>query len=264
MEAGNPLKDKTIVITRALEQAAGFAELLEKEGAVPFLFPTIRLETVFPSEGEIDRLRQTGQFDVILFTSANAVKHFFAVLDKSKIDVKKTQAEIAAVGPSTAAYLSSMGLSVSIVPDEYIAGSLKDLIIKTIPRSSRILIPRAEKVSREIGRELAVEGYDVTELVVYRNVADESRVDSAVEYFSRHHIDAVTFTSGSTARNFVRLLENRIDLRKFFSHTAVAVIGPSTASVCRQLGLRVDVMPEDYTIPGLVDALKSFFASVGT
>lgn len=259
-----PLKGKTIVITRALDQAHGFAELLKKEGANPFLFPTIKLETVYPDEDELRALKNPDSFDLILFTSANAVRHFFAVLEKSGMDAASLEADVAAVGPSTAALLSSLGFNVSIIPDEYLAGSLKEAVVKAIPRGSRLLIPRARKVSREIGSELREEGYVVTEMVVYQNVPDRSRVEEAVQFFTEKNVDAVTFTSGSTARNFVTLLENRLNLDEFFAATAVAVIGPSTAKVCEKLGIRVDVIPEDYTVPGLIDALKSYFASVGT
>ncbi|MEO6196716.1 MAG: uroporphyrinogen-III synthase, partial [Dehalococcoidia bacterium] len=36
----------------------------------------------------------------------------------------------------------------------------------------------------------------------------------------------------------------------------IACIGPITADTARELGLRVDVMATDYTVEGLVKALK--------
>jgi uroporphyrinogen-III synthase len=39
----------------------------------------------------------------------------------------------------------------------------------------------------------------------------------------------------------------------------IACIGPITAQTAQELGLRVDVIAEEYTIPGLVNALAAFY-----
>ena len=71
-------------------------------------------------------------------------------------------------------------------------------------------------------------------------------------------IDAVTFTSASTVRNFVAMLgqDQAADL---LASTVVASIGPVTAEAAQQLGIATTVMPRRYTIPDLVDALVAHF-----
>jgi uroporphyrinogen-III synthase len=71
-------------------------------------------------------------------------------------------------------------------------------------------------------------------------------------------IDAVTFTSASTVRNFARIIgeEQAADLLR---GTIVAAIGPVTAEAAQQLGITTAVMPADYTIPALVAALIEHF-----
>jgi uroporphyrinogen III methyltransferase/synthase len=71
-------------------------------------------------------------------------------------------------------------------------------------------------------------------------------------------IDAVTFTSASTARNFAQILgpDQAADLLRT---TVVASIGPVTAEAAQQLDIATTVMPERYTIPDLVDALVEHF-----
>jgi uroporphyrinogen III methyltransferase/synthase len=68
-------------------------------------------------------------------------------------------------------------------------------------------------------------------------------------------VDAVTFTSSSTVRNFVALLGR--DGTRALRGSLVACIGPVTAATAREHGLRVGVVAETYTIPGLVAALRS-------
>ncbi len=74
--------------------------------------------------------------------------------------------------------------------------------------------------------------------------------------------DVLTFTSGSTARNFVQLIASPDavgcapgeDVRKI-----VACIGPETSRVARDLGFRVDVVPGQATVSALVGAIVSRF-----
>jgi uroporphyrinogen III methyltransferase/synthase len=40
---------------------------------------------------------------------------------------------------------------------------------------------------------------------------------------------------------------------------AVASIGPVTSKSCRDLGLKVDIQPERYTLSALSDAIQNFF-----
>ena len=72
-------------------------------------------------------------------------------------------------------------------------------------------------------------------------------------------IDAVTFTSASTVRNFAQILgpDQAADLLRT---TVVASIGPVTAEAAQQLDITTTVMPSRYTIPDLVDALVEHFS----
>jgi uroporphyrinogen-III synthase len=67
-------------------------------------------------------------------------------------------------------------------------------------------------------------------------------------------IDMVTFTSASTVRNFVTTIGHD-QAQDLLSHTVVACIGPVTAEAAAQLGIETLVMPSEYTIPALVEAI---------
>ena len=73
-----------------------------------------------------------------------------------------------------------------------------------------------------------------------------------------HTIDVVTFTSPSAVRNFVELLgeEPAADLLR---PTVVASIGPVTAQAATEYNIHSTVVPTHYTIPALVDAIRSHF-----
>ena len=76
-------------------------------------------------------------------------------------------------------------------------------------------------------------------------------------------VDMVTFTSSSTVKNFITLLDigSPDEMQKLMAGVAVATIGPITAKTAEQFGLHVDVQPEEYTIPDLVDSIVKHFTS---
>lgn len=73
-----PLRDRIIVITRALKQAAPFAAILEGYGARVVSCPTIEIvepESFAPLDEAIGNLYG---YDWLIFTSVNGVDFFFA------------------------------------------------------------------------------------------------------------------------------------------------------------------------------------------
>jgi uroporphyrinogen III methyltransferase/synthase len=75
----------------------------------------------------------------------------------------------------------------------------------------------------------------------------------------QHRPHVITFTSSSTAKNFVALLHGR-DARAYTSwveHIQFASIGPVTSSTLREVGLRADIEAKVYTIPGLIKAITA-------
>jgi uroporphyrinogen III methyltransferase/synthase len=106
-------------------------------------------------------------------------------------------------------------------------------------------------------------GADVSEVAAYRTMIGGSERDGDQDIYRMlldRQIDAITFTSASTVKNFAKIYgeEQAADLLRT---TVVASIGPVTAEAAQQLGIETTVMPERYTIPDLVDALIVHFRS---
>jgi uroporphyrinogen III methyltransferase / synthase len=246
-----PLFGRRIVVTRASEKVSSFAKELRALGAEVIEFPTI--ETVAPDsyvtlDAQIARLEA---FDWIIFTSATGVEAFIARLKTLQKDIRAMgKARLAAIGPATAATLERYALIVDAMPGEYRGEAIVDAIGIEKIRGARILIPRAQ-VARAALAQLLVEG-GAAEVVVapaYKTIAPIDRSPGNVPY------DLVAFTSSSTATNFVELTG------KPAPGTAAAAIGPITAATARQLGFEVVIEPTTYTIPGLVIAIRNYFAS---
>ena len=257
-----PLFGRRIVVTRSREQAGEFIDMLEERGAEAIPAPTIR---VLPPE-DTTALRQActdaGTFDWIVFTSANAVDYFMRCLLEER-DVRELKGvRICTVGPSTASHLSRYGIRVDLTPAEYRSEALIHAMkAHGALRGARVLLPRADIAREIIADELRDAGAEVVEVTAYRTVLAGGEGDHDVyRMLLDREIDAVTFTSASTVRNFVDILghDQAIDLLRT---TVVASIGPVTAEAAQQLDISTSVMPDRYTIPDLVDALVTHFTS---
>ena len=102
-------------------------------------------------------------------------------------------------------------------------------------------------------KELARLGAIVDEAVAYRTVPETEDLGGIVARFKEEGADLVTFTSSSTAENFMAL---KLPLP---SAMKTASIGPVTSKTMRALGLAVDVEAKKYDIPGLIAAICQFY-----
>jgi uroporphyrinogen III methyltransferase/synthase len=112
--------------------------------------------------------------------------------------------------------------------------------------------------------KLVAGGAAVTVVPVYRNVRPAG-YEVVRESLEKRTIDVVTFTSSSTVTNFLEMLEikDRAEFERLLGGVKVAVIGPVTAKTARKRGLEVDIQPQTYTIPALVEEIVGYFAKDG-
>ncbi len=256
-----PLFGRTIVNTRAEAQAASLTKRLAALGAEVLEQPAIRIadpEDWSPVDEAIDRI---ASYDWVVLTSTNGVERFFGRLAERGMDARVFGgAGVAAIGPSTAARLRERHLIADVVPDEYVAeGLLRALEEAGLGEGSRVLVPRALEAREVLPETLRERGVHVDVVPVYRTVGAEPD-ERVIERVRAGEVDAVTFTSSSTVREFLALLERAGVGADEASRTFVAAsIGPITSGTAREYGLEVAVQAEEYTIPGLVDALASHY-----
>ena len=254
-----PLFGKRVIVTRSRDQASVFAEMLIDRGATTIEFPTI--DVVPPASwAELDSAIQVIEtFDWIIFTSANAVKYFMERLRGLGKDLRILKGvNICTVGPKTAESLESYGLRADLIPSEFKAEGVLAALGDTKVRDKKILVPRAKKARELIPDKLREQGAEVTVATAYDNVRPTSDVERVRKLFEEHKISAVTFTSSSTVHNFVEILGQK-EYIKLTDGVQVACIGPVTAKTAEEYGMKVDIMPKDYTIPALVDAMVEFY-----
>jgi len=255
-----PLKGRTIVVTRARAQAQRFVQLLEAAGARVLQAPTIVIEPPASWEPLDTALAALDAFTWLIFTSVNGV----AMVDRRLVArgipwAAIARKRVAAIGPATADALAEHGVRVEAVPAEYRAEGLVERLRAVVGPADRVLLPRAKDTRDILVVELRRLGVSVTEVPAYQTRRVEDGVVRLREALASGNVDAVTFTSSSTARNFAEQFSE--DERSAWrGKTAVASIGPITAATAAEYGLATDVMPTEYTIPALARALADYFS----
>ncbi|MDP2401699.1 MAG: uroporphyrinogen-III synthase [Actinomycetota bacterium] len=250
-----------MIVTRAKHQARELIELLEAAGAEVLAFPVI--ETVEPEDwGPADEaIRNLEVYDWVVFTSANAVRCFFDRLAHHGSDARQLAGcRVAAVGSSTETRLAARGILADFVPDDFRAeGLLEGFAERGVGSGVRVLVPRALEAREVLPETLRERGALVDVVPVYRTVRGQGD-PVALARMARGDVDVVTFTSPSTLRHFLAIAAET-PARDALDGTALASIGSVTSDAARELGLRVDIEANPFTVQGLVTAIEAWAAS---
>ncbi len=208
-----------------------------------------------------------------------------------------THLQIAAIGPATCQGIEKLGLRVTVVPSRYMAESVVESLRRKVEgkrvllaraKVARDVIPRE---LRKMGAQVdVVEAY---ETVV--PASSRTRLHSIMKDPERRP-RIVTFTSSSSVRNFVELLGAASEVQnatvrpaprsggtsanspalqrrggkpaqsrprgtaaisKLIHGIQFASIGPITSATLRDLGFPVHIEASEYTIPGLIQAIRN-------
>lgn len=254
-----PLDGQTVVVTRAEAQSAGLGRAFSGKGARVILAPAIK--TIPPAswksaDAALDALER---FDALVVTSANGAQAFLARAKTRRKSgsllaaVRAGALKVYAVGPATAKALSRLGMRSACVPEKHEGKALAESL-GTV-RGKRVLIARALAGREDLPRLLRARGAAVTVAVCYRTVPDPAGADILRKALSRRWADWVTFTSGSTVKNFVAAAGGPAQARKLLRTARACSIGPVTSGVLRRYGIEPAAEAAPYTTGGLLDAV---------
>ena len=256
-----PLFGKRIVVTRARKQASDMVSRLSALGAECLEFPAIKI--VPPDDfSPLDRaIENIAGYNWLVFTSVNGVDMFFDRLFANQKDARALgHLRTAAIGPATAERLFKFGIFSDIIPESYRAESVVEAF-KNIPvKEARVLLPRAAEARPVLPEELTRMGARVDEIITYHTVLAEDNQTGLIEALADKNVDMITFTSSSTVTNFKSLLPSE-RFEALVGGVTIAAIGPITADTAQKNGFSVDLVADEYTIPGLCDAICRYFSS---
>jgi uroporphyrinogen-III synthase len=271
-----PLAGVRVLVGRARHQAGALSAELRKLGATVIEIPFIEIRKPRSFKPLDSALKNLHGYDWLILTSANGVEAMWERMTKLKVEPPQDRVgheftraakgrkqnpasaaaglRIAAIGPATKKAIEQRGAKVDVVPKEYVAESVVRSLRSRV-KAKRVLLVRAKVARDVIPNELRKAGAHVDVVEAYETVVprtSRARLRNALANERRRpHI--ITFTSSSTVRNFVALLD-RPNLR--LNGICMASIGPITSSTLRELGFGVDISAKAFTIPGLVQAIR--------
>lgn len=250
-----PLDGRRILVTRARHQAGQLSEKLRALGAEVFEIPAI--EIVPPeSYAALDAAlrRHLSQYRWLILTSANAVEALAARRAALGVDFGTFgHLKIAAVGSATARAVRELGLTVAVMPKEYVAESLVEAL-GSRTHGQRVLVARAAVARDVIPDALRAGGATVDVVDAYRTVIPQQSVTAVRTYFAdlARIPDAVTLTSSSTVTNLLALLR-AAGVKRPVGMRAVS-IGPVTSGTLRENGWEPAAEADPHDLDGLVGA----------
>jgi len=235
-----PLYGRRIVITRP--EAQRMADELARLGAEVTIVPLIEIR---PAEGRAleDAVEGIASYDWVVLTSVNGVTAIAQALSGL---IGHSGTRVAAVGPVTAEAIRDTGVEPAFVASrasDDIAGGLGELAGK------RVLLPQADIAESHLADELRGRGAHVEAVVAYRTVLVEPPMWGILPL---RIADAVVLASGSACRSLAAA-------GGAGGGAMLVCIGPKTAKVAREVGLKVGLVADETTSDGIIRALVDEF-----
>ena len=243
-----PLAGRTVLVTRPRPEADALARLLKRRGATAIVAPAIELVPV--RSAALTRALaelEDGAFAWVTLTSPRTVDVLAEHLTPGRV-----RAKVAAVGDGTAERFRRWSRrDPDLVPRAFTTASLG----RAFPKGTgRVLTPRADVAPEGLEDALARKGWRPTRVDAYRTRMPRSLPAEARAALRSGDVDAVTFTSASTVRGFVRAMS------VVKGNPKVVCLGPVTAREAREYGLRVHGVADPHTVEGLVAAVERVLA----
>jgi uroporphyrinogen-III synthase len=254
-----PLHGWRVVVTRAAEQATEMSEQVRRRGAEAVYYPTIAYaptEEPEPLDAALRELLDGGYHWLVLTSAAGvrAVAERMRALHGGRLPALPAALQVGVVGPATAiACTDLLGVQPAVMPDDYVAESLAAALGNL--SGQRVLLAQANLSRPVLAEQLGQAGAQVDAVTAYRTVPASDGADVPA-LLAAGEVHAITFTSGSTVRNFAqRVGPQGINYAR---RVVIACIGPVTAEAAREVGLTPTLVAEESTVEGLLDALVAW------
>ena len=237
--ADQPLTGRRIVVTRP--EAKPLAEELERLGAEVTIVPLIEIRPAEDRRTLEETIGRMGDYDWVVLTSVNGV----AAVGPGLVRLGDST-QVAAVGPVTADAIRERGLEPAFVAtraSEDIAAGLGEL------EGKRVLMAQADIAEPHLAEELRAKGAEVDVVIAYRTVLVEPPMWGILPL---RIADAVVLASGSACRSLAAA-------GGAGGGAMLVCIGPKTAKVAREVGLKVGLVADETTSDGIIRALVSHF-----
>lgn len=256
-----PLKGKTVVITRTIEQSKESALALTSLGANVIIVPT--LEIVPPGDwSRFDSVvAHPEKIDFIIFTSVHAVEMFSNRCRELGVTFNFNRTKVVSVGSKTSSYCHKNNIYVSIIPDRFSTEGVIESLSKFNLKNKVVFIPRSAIGREELPLGLKDLGAIIKSVPVYNvSIPSGEKLKQNLQELSTAKVDLFVFTSPSTFENFLQIVNIR-NPHQYFNGYDVAAIGPTTKEAIESKKVKVKILPDEYTINSLIKKIVEHYSN---
>jgi uroporphyrinogen-III synthase len=249
---GHPPKTiKKILITQPRPESdkSPYYELARKYKVEMDFFPFIRLEPIPAKEFRKQKV-DIAQYSGVIFTSRNAIDHFFRICEEMKVNVSQ-DTKYFCISEAVALYLQKFILYRKRKVFYSADGTNKCLfdVINKHKENERFLYPCSEnQQDNEIVNWLKQHKCEFVTPYMYRTISNDVR-----EVLSRHEYDVICFFTPSGVKS---LFDNYPSYNQ--NGTVIGAFGSNTSRAIMDAGLHLQIKAPEPQVPSMVAALDRF------
>ncbi len=244
------MKIKSILVSQpAPNESSPYLEIAKKEKIKIDFRPFIHVQGVDAKELRTQKIDLT-QYTGIIFTSKNAVDHYFRLAEEMRFAVPDSMRYICqseAIANYLQKHIVYRKRKISFGEKNF-----SDLtpLFKKHP-SEKYLLPSSDILTPEIPRVLDASNLDWTRAIMYKTVASDLTDINVKEY------DMLVFFSPQGIKS---LGINFPDFKQ--EETKIAVFGTTTQAAAEEAGLTVNVMAPSKETPSMTMAIEKYVRSI--
>ncbi len=251
-----PLYSRKILLLHAGNATLKASSRLQELGATVFMSPVNKIAGPSDPAYVEQTLSHIERYDWVIFTSQEAVARFFQNLKRLNLDIRRMRAQIAVVGPQTAAVLQDYGIFPTLMPKrQFTQEGLAQALSSYTLLGTNVLMPQGNLNRSYLQDYLMQQGALITCLTLYQNipVPISPRMRDMVE---RHIVDAIFYTASSSVEH---LIEQHPHLIPSLQRIPAISIGPLTSRTLQHYGIPVIRQPEHSSLDAMIDRVIDYF-----
>ncbi len=227
----------SVLVTRPIHQASGFAQLLEDaHGLMPIRLPTLEISFIDAN------LQAALDSDTVIFTSVNAV----IGAQRSLRLPWKFDGKIAAIGAATASALQAHGVTVDWQPHK---GAGSEALLETLQSvdseksATKVTIIRGDSGREKLKEVLANAGVVVENLTVYKRELPNYSKQQLSQVFEFGLPDIISVTSDLGLTNLLKIVPS--NLHNDLIALPIVVNSERCAALAREQGFSAEIAIAD-------------------
>lgn len=230
-----------------------YFELARKYNVQLEFHPFIRLDGI-PSKEFRKQKVEISQYTAVIFTSRNAIDHFFRICEEMKISISQ-DTKYFCITEAVALYLQKFILYRKRKVFYGADGSNKSMldVINKHKENEKFLYPSSEnQQDNEIVSWLKAHNCEFATPFMYRTISNNVK-----DLFADSEYDIICFFTPSGVRS---LLENFPSYKQ--NGTRIGAFGNNTSKAITEAGLTLEIKAPQPQAPSMVAALEQYLATV--